>query len=114
MVIVKKIKVISFLDIARDRPTGSFHFNTVQDFVEAYKSGAVTPSEIAEKTISSIAESKQLNAVAKYDVEKIRKVSFFRVLYKYIILSMLCVYAVCTVCVNSHDKSHFIYNEMRN
>ncbi|XP_070568160.1 uncharacterized protein [Ptychodera flava] len=56
-----------------------FRIDTVSDFYEAYRSGSVTPMEVAERAIKAIQDSEELKprlrAVTQYDVEEIKKMA---------------------------------------
>ncbi|CAK8678686.1 unnamed protein product [Clavelina lepadiformis] len=52
-----------------------FQFNTISNYVSKYKSGYMTPSDVAEKAIRAFQEIKPLNAIVKYNVKSIRQMA---------------------------------------
>ena len=73
--------LVKILDFDQD----GFQFNTISNYVSKYKSGYMTPSDVAEKAIRAFQEIKPLNAIVKYNVKSIRQVDFcFNILVLYI------------------------------
>ncbi|XP_077977293.1 uncharacterized protein LOC144432870 [Glandiceps talaboti] len=56
-----------------------FHLDSISDYYEAYRSGKITPMDVAERAIKAIEDSEQLNpklrAVTQYDVNEIKKMA---------------------------------------
>jgi len=51
-----------------------FQFNSLYSYVTRYRSGDLTPSDVAERALRALGDLQQINAIKKFDPDRVKKV----------------------------------------